>query len=214
MRDWQIWNEMHLDGYWNDHGQVSTHGWTRAYTELLKASHRAIKAEDPGARVVLGALADYAWRHLARLYEQGARRYFDVATINMYTSRPDLVIKGVRLFRKAMTRGREARKPPGSRRSAGRHRCGASRGPGLAGNGPGRPPTPAWRAASTRFFSLALRERRTLGLARVYWYTWFVELPAGSIFNFTGLTLFDGQRFEAKPALAAFRVSARRYGAR
>lgn len=214
VREWQIWNEMHLDGYWNDHGQVSTHGWTRAYTALLKASHRAIKTEDPGARVVLGSLADYAWRHLARLYSSGARRYFDVATINMYTSRPDLVLKGVRLFRKAMKRGRDARKPawltevgwPASLNRNPRPKARWQR---------------AWETTDAgmarrvrRFFALALRARRKLGLARVYWYTWSSSYRPGSIFNFTGLTRFDGQQYEAKPALAAFRASARRNGAR
>jgi polysaccharide biosynthesis protein PslG len=210
LREWQIWNEPHLDGYWNTPGD----SWVGGYAQLLAAAKRAIEQEDPGARVVLAALADFSWRHLARLYAAGARRDFDAASINLYTSRPEFVLRGVRRFRMAMNRRRERRKPlyltevgwPASL---------------------GRMPRPearwqrAWETTDggvarriRRFFRMAVAKRRRLGLSRVYWYNWSSSYRAGSIFNFMGLTLFDGERFEVKPALRAFRAGAGRYGRR
>ena len=208
IREWQAWNEPHLDGYWNEDGD----GWPRSYVSLLAAAHRAVKDEDPGARVVLAALADFSWRHLARLYRAGARRYFDVASVNVYTWRPDLVIEGVRRFRRAMVRARDRRKAVyltevGWPASLGRNPRPAARW------------QRAWETTDEgmarrlrRLFALAVARRRGLGLRRVYWYSWASSYRQGSIFNFMGLTLFDGERFEAKPALVAFRDSARRYG--
>jgi hypothetical protein len=208
LREWQVWNEPHLDGYWT----VDGNDWSPGYTTLLAAARRAIKKEDPGARVVLAALADFSWRHLARIYEQGARGLFDVAAMNLYTSRPDLVLRGVRNFRRAMNRRGERRKPVyltevGWPASLGRNPRPAARW------------QRAWETTDrgmarrvTRFFGLAAARRRALGLRRVYWYNWASSYERGSIFNFMGLTLFDGDRFRVKPALRAFRTSARRYG--
>jgi hypothetical protein len=208
VREWQVWNEPHLDGYWN----APRNDWPRGYADLLAAADRAIKAEDPGARVVLAALADYSWRHLARLYREGARRHFDVAAVNLYTSRPDLVLRGVTHVRRVMKRHREARKPlylteVGWPASLGRNPRPAARW------------QRAWETTDrgmarrlSRFFALVAARRRALGLSRVYWYNWASSYRRGSIFNFMGLTRFGGERFKLKPALRAYRASARRYG--
>ena len=208
LREWQIWNEPHLDGYWNERGDP----WPPGYTALLAAAHRAIKQEDGGARVVLAALADFSWRHLARIYRNGGRGLFDVAAINLYTSRPELVVRGLRHFRRTMNRRGDARRPVyltevGWPASLGRIPRPAARW------------QRAWETTDrgmarrvTRFFGLAAARRRGLGLRRVYWYNWASSYRPGSIFNFMGLTRFDGQSIQAKPALRAFRASVRRYG--
>ena len=87
IRHWQIWNEPHLNLWWNTDGR-SPNAWVREYAALLKASKAAIDQADPGAKVVLAALADYAWRHLARLNRYRIGRYYDVAAINLFTARP------------------------------------------------------------------------------------------------------------------------------
>jgi hypothetical protein len=206
VREWQIWNEPHLDGYWNTPGE----DWASGYAALLAAAHGAIKEQDPGARVVLAALADFSWRHLTSLYGEGARGLFDVAAINLYTSRPGFVIRGMRRFRRAMTR-RGDRKPVyltevGWPASLGRIPRPAARW------------QRAWETTDrgmarrvTRFLALAATRRRGLGLRRVYWYNWASSYAGGSIFNFMGLNAFDGERFTPKPALQAFRASSRRY---
>ena len=62
LREWQIWNEPHLQGYWNTSGR-GRNAWAREYAELLKSASRRIRELDPGATVVLAGLADFAWRH-------------------------------------------------------------------------------------------------------------------------------------------------------
>jgi hypothetical protein len=207
LREWQIWNEPHLDGYWNAPGDT----WVGGYAELLAVAKRAIEEEDAGARVVLAALADFSWRHVARLYRRGARGSFDAASMNLYTSRPEFVLRGVRRFRMAMNRRGDRRKPlflteVGWPASLGRMPRPAARW------------QRAWETTDrgmarrlSRFFRLAAAKRRRLGLSRVYWYNWASSYRPASIFDFMGLTLFDGERFEAKPALRAFRSSADRY---
>jgi hypothetical protein len=210
LREWQIWNEPHLSGYWD----APPGEWIQQYVSLLSSAHAAVKEEDPGARVVLAALADFSWSHLTRLYEAGARGLFDVAAINLYTSRPEFVVRGVGRFRRAMNRRRETRKPiylteVGWPASLGRIPRPAARW------------QRAWETTDrgmarrlSRFLRLAAARHRPLRLRRVYWYNWASSYRAGSIFNFMGLSVFDGNRFVAKPALRAFRTGARRYGRR
>jgi Beta-galactosidase len=208
LREWQIWNEPHLGDYWNEPGDR----WPRGYAALLASAYRAIKAADRGARVVLAALADYSWRHIARLYARGARRYFDTAAVNLYTSRPDLVLKGLRRVRQVMNRHGDARAPfylteVGWPASLGRNPRPAARW------------QRAWETTDrgmarrlSRLFALAVARRPALRLGRIYWYNWASSYERGSIFNFMGLTLFDGESIHPKPALRAFRANARRYG--
>ena len=104
VRVWQVWNEPHLNLWWNTDGR-SPNAWAREYAALLKTAKAAIDAADPGATVVLAALADYAWKHLTRLNHFKIGRYYDVAAINLFTARPASVFRGVRYFRRAMRRG-------------------------------------------------------------------------------------------------------------
>ena len=85
VRTWQIWNEPHLNVWWNTDGR-STNAWAREYAALLKSAKAAVDAADPGATVVLAALADFAWRHLDRLNRFKIGRHYDVAAINLFTS--------------------------------------------------------------------------------------------------------------------------------
>ncbi len=52
---------------------------------------------------------------------------------------------------------------------------------------------------------------RALRLRRAYWYTWASSYERGAeIFRFAGLYRYADGRFDAKPALAEYRASARR----
>ena len=51
IRVWEIWNEPNLAGNWPPHPDPA------AYAELLISAHRAIKAQDPDATVILGGMA-------------------------------------------------------------------------------------------------------------------------------------------------------------
>jgi len=208
LRDWQIWNEPHLGAYWY---AKRGNAWARGYTRLLRASKRAIEAADPRARIVLAAMADYVWRHLARLYRAGAGGHFDVATVNLFTARTRFVMAGVRLFRRVMRRHGDARMQVWLTETtwpAGKDRVPT--------------PEPAWQRAwyttdagmAKRLrgvYSLAASRRRRLRLTRVYWYTWASAYADGDLFDYTGLVRYDGGAFERRPALAVYRASARRH---
>ena len=49
IRAWQIWNEPHLGYQWSTPGQAED--WAVRYALLLRLSHDAVKAADPGALV-------------------------------------------------------------------------------------------------------------------------------------------------------------------
>jgi polysaccharide biosynthesis protein PslG len=209
LREWQIWNEPHIDFYWDTDGR-SRNAWGREYARMLKASKRAIERVDPGATIVLAALADRGWDHIALLNRYRIRRHFDVAAFNLFTTRPRNVIRGVRMFRRAMRLGGERRKPIWLTETTWPA-------------GKGRVPTPdaTWQrywyttdagmASRVRsFYALAARNRRRLRLARVYWYTWASAYDDDDLFDYTGLSRYSGGVFETRPALEAYAASARR----
>ena len=62
-----------------------------------------------------------------------------------------------------------------------------------------------------QMYSAMARNRRMLGIAKVFWYTWSSPYGrGGSIFNYAGLQQFDYQSFDAQPALRAYQRAARR----
>ena len=100
IRMWQIWNEENLPAYW-------PRPFVKKYVELLKASHKAIKAADPGAKVVLGALTDYSWLDLGKVEKvAGARQSFDYIAINNFTATVDHAMLIMRLVRRRRRPGR------------------------------------------------------------------------------------------------------------
>ncbi len=210
LREWQIWNEPHLQNYW-DTGARGDNAWAEEYATLLKAASRKIRELDPDATIVLAGLADFAWQHLDRLARFGIRRYFDVASINFFTSRADRVLKGVRYFRTALRRAHMARRP-----------IWLTEVTWPAGKGRVPTPGPLWQrqwwttdagmASRLRsIYSLAARESRRLRLWRVYWYTWSSAYESGDLFDYTGLNRYRGDSYESMPALKAYVASARRH---
>jgi polysaccharide biosynthesis protein PslG len=209
VREWQIWNEPHLDFYWHVPGDDRT-TWAAEYVALLRESKRAIESVDRGATVVLAALADASWRVLTQLYDAGVRRNFDVATINIFTSRPGFVITASRLVRRVLRREREPRKPIWVTETtfpAGKGRV-------------SRPPFSWQRGWYTtdrgmasrlgRLYRLGARNRRRLGLARIYWYTWASTYSGqDDLFEYAGLMHY-GDSFTRRPALRAYAANARR----
>ncbi len=204
LREWQIWNEPHLRYFW------SADGWPAGYARLLKASYRTIKQADPGARVVMAAVADFAWRHVRKLYAQGVRGRFDVAAINFYTSTPENVARGVRKFRNALNFGggrhtpiylTEVTFPASKGRNEGQRRAYWQKAWETTDRGMSR------RVRET--YGLLADQRKNLRLERAYWYTWSSSYSPGDFFEYGGLLSFDGSRFRARPALRAYRASAR-----
>jgi hypothetical protein len=209
LREWQIWNEPHLDSYWHVPGDDKT-AWAREYVPLLRASKQAIESIDPGATIVLAALADASWKMLTQLYRAGVRGSFDVAAINIFTARPGFVMAASRLVRRVLRRERDPRKPIWVTETtfpAGKGRV-------------SRPPlswqhnwytTDSGMASRLRtLYRLGIRNRRRLRLSRIYWYTWASSYTGqDDLFDYAGLVDF-GDSFNLRPALHAYATSARR----
>jgi hypothetical protein len=206
VREWQIWNEPHLLNYW-DAPPRSRWGSPRGYVRLLKASHRAIKAADPGAKVVLAGLTQLAWNELTKLYRAGARRYFEVATLQTFPQTPARALRATRLFRRAMVRAGDRRKPMYITEITWPASKGRTKGIRFQ-----RQETDKGMARRlTQALRLLGRHARSLRLRRVYWYTWASHYGhGGSIFRYSGLVRYSGGVFTPRPALSAFRRTARR----
>jgi polysaccharide biosynthesis protein PslG len=210
VRAWQIWNEPHLNYWWNTDGR-SRNAWAPEYAALLKAVKPVIRTADPHAKIVLCALADYAWRHLARLNKFHISRYYDVAAINLFTAAPSNIIRGVRVVRRVMRKGGAARKP-----------IWLTEATWPAGKGRVARPAASWQLAwyttdqgmarrLTALYKLTIENRRKLKLGKVVWYTWSSQYSADDLFDYGGLNRFAGGASVQRPALAAYAASARRY---
>jgi hypothetical protein len=78
---WEVWNEPNLSSFWG--------GTTAQYVQLLKAAYPAVKANDPGALVVLGGPSENDTSWLASAYAAGMRGSFDVLSTHPYMGMAD-----------------------------------------------------------------------------------------------------------------------------
>jgi hypothetical protein len=199
-RDWQIWNEPNINRYWD-----SPRPFQQRYARLLRASHKAIKADDPGARVVLSGFANFSWRALAAAYRAGIRGQFDLAAVHPFTARPRFMLKIVRLNRDVMARYGDAR-----RRIAISELTWPS-AKGKTKNTVGWETTEGGQAARLRYaFRALLARRRAWRIERITWSTWLTpDADSDNSFDWSGLRKLDpgdpaGEPVD-KPALAAYR---------
>jgi Glycosyl hydrolase catalytic core len=203
IRDWQIWNEPNSGATWAPRTSP------RAYASLLRISARAIRSLKPRAKIVLGGLAPGlnqrypSWRFLARLYQDGARPYFDMAALHPYDATVGGVADQIRRVRAVMRRHHDARAPlwitevgwssstiPGRRWAVGS----AMRQAALL-------------RGTLRF---AVSHARRLHIGAFFWFDWG-DVPnwqKGQGFNFG---LVDSAR-NPKPSLRTYRRLARRRG--
>jgi hypothetical protein len=198
IRTWQIWNEPDLAYYWKQ-------PFASTYVAFLKVAHAAVKKADPGARVVLGALTNTAWKALGQIYKiKGAKNLFDVVSVNGFTKIPANVIEFMVFVRRAMARVGDGAKP-------------------LMATEVSWPSAKGQTSASFDFITnqagqahnisallpLIGQQRLALHLIGVYWYTWMgQEDPHTGPFNFSGLLGFHNGTVTVKPALAAFKAGA------
>ena len=172
---------------------------------LLRAARKESRRPTP-AQVVLAGLTNRSWLDLGRVYRAGGGRLFDLAAVHPFSRRVTNVLKIVRLVRATMRRYGDG---------ASRCCCPRCRGPrprafdvqlrlgddrGRAGRAPDARPSGSPRAA------------QGARIAAVYWYTWLSPAIGGrDSFDYAGLRRLDGAgRPVSKPALAAFRLVARR----
>ncbi len=207
VREWQIWNEPHLPAYW-DAPEKGANGYARAYPLLLRASYNMVKTLDPGAKIVMAGLTQRAWEEIELLYQRGVKRYFDIAALQIFPQTVRRAMKATELFRDAMRRRRDRRKPiylteitwPASK----------GRTEGIKYQ---RQETPQGMATKlTQMYRAMAVRRRALGVGKVFWYTWSSPYGrGGSIFNYAGLQRYDEGSFQPQPALSAYQRSARKY---
>jgi hypothetical protein len=195
IRMWQIWNEPNLSYYWKQ-------PFAASYVGLLRVAHNAIKHADPGAKVVLGALTNTAWKSLGQVYRvSGARNLFDVVAFNGFTKIPANVMEFMLFMRRAMDHFGDGAKPMLATEVSW---------PSAKGKTHDKfdfITTPAGQASDlAALLPLIGQERVSLGLIGFYWYTWMGEEdPGTTAFNFSGLLGFHNGKVTVKPALGAFR---------
>jgi hypothetical protein len=206
IRAWQIWNEPHLQFQWSI---PSGQDYAPGYGKLLRSSYKAIKAEDKGARVVLGGISNESWKYLQHMYDKGGiKGAFDVAALHPYTSKPDGIITLTKRFRIVLRRNGDAKRPlwvteVGLPASKGRI------------NSKNKLQTTDEGMADylERAYDVLVRNRSSslAKVARVYWYNW-ASVYCCEQFRFTGLLQYDNKEtVTPKPAFERYASVARRY---
>jgi hypothetical protein len=207
VRAWEIWNEPNLRSYF------TTQPFAKPYAALLRAAYPAVHGADPGATVLMASMANYSWRDLAKLLSvKGPRLRFDAAGAHPFSGRPSNAMKIVALNRAALDDRGYAKVP-----------LWLTELTWSSAKGKKMPLTQNWETTEggqaqrlREIYKLLLAQRKSLRLARVFWYAW-ATLDNGSpnSFDYSGLLQYrpDGT-FRAKPALGAFRAVARAAEAR
>jgi len=199
VRDWQVWNEPNLPGFW------SAQPFARSYVRLLRSARAAIRATDPGARVILAGLPNYSWRALRAIYRAGGRGAFDAVALHPFTGPPRFVMKLIRLARAEMRRNGDARLPVWVTELSWPASAGQRPRPG------GFEVTDAGQAQRLGEALRRLRDARVrLRIERVYWYTWLSTERGPGAFDWAGLRRVRGGRAATTPALRVFARWARR----
>lgn len=200
IRLWQVWNEPDHRVFW--HEQPYYH----AYVRTLAAARRAIRAADPGAKVVLAGLVGRSWVQLRAIYRAGGGRHFDYAAVHPFTRLLPDVLRILRYNRTVMRRHGDGAKwmlatevtwPSSQGRVRPRSAFDRTeRGQALL--------------LASLFRALA-RERRALRLRAAYWATWMSdERSRTDAFDYTGLNArLPSGAIRRKPALRAYRDTAR-----
>jgi hypothetical protein len=201
LRMWQIWNEPNISTFW------SLQPFQVPYIALVRAAHRAIKAADPSAEVVLAGMPNFSWRQLARIYQvKGARSAFDVVGVHPFTRTPQGVVAIIQRIRTVMDHAGDQKKPI----IADEVSWPSSSGQTRQNAGLDFVTTRAGQASRiAKLLPLLGRDRVKLGLMSFDYYTWVgPEDHNGRPFDFSGLESFGANKFVAKPALGAFRRAA------
>ena len=200
VRTWQVWSEPNLKWFW------SAEPWAERYVELLRAGRAALKAADPGSRIMLAGLPNRSPQALEALYDAGARGLFDEAAIHPYTRLVPNVMRLIRRARRVMDRHGDRALPMAVTE------FGWTSGAGRATQNLGWETTERGQASKLQaIFRSMVAQRRTLRLRHVAWYNWLSPpLGAEDSFEYSGLRRQTGRGAVSKPALRTLRATLRR----
>lgn len=199
IRDWQIWNEPDLLGYWNVQPFAPT------FVPLLRRADRALKAADPGSRTILAGLTNRSFISLRRIYQAGGRGSFDAVALHPYTDKPRDVVRLVELSRAEMNRRGDRRLPVWVTELSWPAALGKVRSPR------GFETTDRGQVIRMREgIRLLAAARRRLRIERVMWYTWLSSARGENVFEYAGLRRESSGRFVSAPSLAEYQRIARR----
>lgn len=92
IKDWQIWNEPNLSGFWLPQAK------SESYVGMLKAAYEVIKKADPEAKVMGGVLSCVDVEYAEEMLKLGAGKYMDVLSIHPYhlPEAPEMLKKGIK----------------------------------------------------------------------------------------------------------------------
>jgi polysaccharide biosynthesis protein PslG len=213
IRAWQVWNEVSNPYYWDS-------GYAKEYPPVLKAAYDAVKAADPGARVIASGLntggGGRSWDAQEAIYKQldaqGLGRPFDEIAVHVYTRVVRDALKVVRETRAVTKRFGDGARPIRVTELA----WPAARGKLRDDDGHRR----EFFAATTdkgmakrlvKGVLLLARHRKELGIVGVDWFQWASSYKGtGDAFRYSGLRRAGSKRLVDKPAMRAFKAVARR----
>jgi hypothetical protein len=198
IRYWQIWNEPSFKVFWSDQPFAAD------YVKLMRLSRQAIKSVDPGARIVLGGLANKSWNALAKVYDAGGGPLFDVAAFHPFTAKVDGVKTILEHDRRVMKYNGDAHKPLWVTELSW------TSAKGKTSVTYGNEQTERGQAKNlSAAYTMLAKQRAKLHIGRVYWYTWLSRDVQGDYpFDWAGLLRVTSGGVKPKPALAAFRRTA------
>ncbi len=198
---WQIWNEQNSPTFYKPRPEP------RGYAKLLDASHRAIRAADPGAATILGGMFGTplggrkpglaSWEFLHQLYDvEGVRRDFDGVAPHPYASSFEKVLRQIRLLRREMKAAHD--------RSAGLWITEL----GWASGGDANPLNKGRRGQArqlTKAFEYLIRKRTQMHVKTVDWYSWRDHNdPDAGLCEWCPQSGLLEEDYRAKPSLDAF----------
>lgn len=195
--DWQAGNEPNIPDF------VAEKANPRRYAAFVRLTHDAMKAGDPGARLVLAGLfrrprtGIEMTKFLDGLYRvRGIKNEFEAVSVHPYAKRPRDVLDILRRARRVMKRRRDAGTPLWVTEVGW-----TTGGAGLALS-PYQATLGQQAAKLSATYRLLIRRQGKLRLERVFWHT-FRDFSAGADLwtNYMGLFTTGGA---PKPAWFAF----------
>jgi polysaccharide biosynthesis protein PslG len=170
--DWQLFNEVNSPTFWLKKPSP------KQYKPLLVAANRAIKGEDPNARIILAGLFQNprikngltSERYLTGLYRLKAKKLFDAVAVHPYSTTPGRVLKAVTQTRLLMNRFKDSSTPIWLTEV------------GWATGGRKTPLTVSFGKQANnlvRTYKLAASKRKSLGIEAVFWYS-LKDVPGSS----------------------------------